>query len=76
MDNESLNKIFAERLKELRTSQGLSLRELAENVGISYQALHHYENCKRDPSIWMVKKLADYFKVKIDWLIGTSEEKQ
>ncbi len=70
---EEQNRIFATRLKELRIKNNLSLRELADSVGISYQALSYYENMKRDPSIWVVKSLADYFKVSLGWLIGEEE---
>ena len=70
-----INRMFAERLKSLRDERNLSLRALAEELGVSYQAINYYENLQRDPSIWVVKKIADYFNVKIDWLIGNTDER-
>lgn len=70
------NIIFATRLRSQREDAGLSLRELSEKTGISYQALHHYEKGDRDPSIWNVKKISDFFNVSIDWLIGTTDNKR
>ncbi len=70
MKNSEVNKIFAENLRKLREQRGLSLRELGENIGISYQALNFYENCKREPSLRVVKNIADYFGVSIDFMIG------
>jgi transcriptional regulator with XRE-family HTH domain len=74
MENKTnINKILGERLLQLRGDK--SLREIAANVGISYQALNFYENSKRDPSVWVAKKLADYYKVSVDYLIGTSDKR-
>lgn len=37
------------KIKELRQSKGLTQAELAKKVGISNQAIHYYENDKREP---------------------------
>lgn len=70
MKNMDINKAFAENLKTLREQHNLSLRSLADEVGISFQALSYYENCQRDPSISIVKKIADYFNKTVDEMIG------
>jgi DNA-binding XRE family transcriptional regulator len=70
MKDLEINRTFAGNLKKLRAQKDLTLRMLAEETGISYQALNFYENCKRDPSITIVKKLADYFGVTVDSMIG------
>lgn len=67
MDNKIM---FMKRLRGLREGQELTYRDLASIVNISYQALHHYEIGNRDPSVWAVKKVANYFNVSIDWLVG------
>jgi transcriptional regulator with XRE-family HTH domain len=61
---------FANRLKMLREERGMSLRDLEEATGISKTALGYYENCERDPSLTVVKKLAEYFGESIDFLVG------
>ncbi len=40
------------------------------DLHISREALSHYENGKREPSLEMLKKLSDYFNVSIDFLIN------
>ena len=61
---------FANNLKKLREEANLSLRELGEELGISKSALHQYENALADPSLTSLKKIANYFDVDINWLIG------
>ncbi len=64
---------FANRLKELREEKGFSYRALAEELDISKSALQKYESAITDPSLTVVKKIADYFDVEIDWLIGEAK---
>ena len=58
------------RIKELRQSKGLSQSELAQKVGISNQAISHYETGKRYPKIEKWQKLADFFNVSVPYLQG------
>ena len=66
-------KKFAERLKELREEKGLTQRELAKEVGLSYGAIGFWELNKREPSLDAAVVLADYFKVSIDYLAGRED---
>ena len=63
------------RIKELRQSKGLSQSELAQKVGISNQAISHYETGKRHAKIETWQKLADYFDVSVPYLQGFDEHK-
>lgn len=56
-------------LKELRKKRGWTQPEVAEKLGITYQAYGHYENGRRNPDIETLKKLADIFDVPIYVLI-------
>ena len=58
------------RIKELRQSKGLTQAELAQKVGISEQAIHYYENDKREPKMETWQKLADYFGVSVPYIQG------
>ncbi len=60
---------FGERIKELRMSKGLSLRELGSKLNIDYSTLGHYESGRRRPDFDTLVKLADYFDVSIDYLL-------
>lgn len=63
------------RIKELRKSHGLSQNELAEKIGISNQAISHYETEKRHPKIETWQKFANFFNVSVPYLQGFNEHK-
>ncbi len=63
-------KIFAEKLKELRTENNLSIKALARELGISDVAIGRWERCLQAPNINMIELVADYFKVTPDYLMG------
>lgn len=63
------------RLKELRTENKLSLRDLADKVMISYSALSNVENGKRNLNDNDIKVLTDFFNVSSDYLLGLSDQR-
>lgn len=60
-------------LKTIRLQKKLNQQKVAMDLNISREALSHYENGKREPSLDMLKKMSDYFNVSIDYLISGSE---
>ena len=64
------------RLKELRESKGLTQKEVAEIIGYSEISYARYENGKREPDISTLCKLAEYFNVTVDYLIGRGNLKK
>lgn len=58
------------RLKELRKAKGLTQHQLANELGVTRQAISLYEKGDREPKISTLIKLADYFDVSVDYLIG------
>ncbi len=62
------------RLKELRERIGLTQRDLGKIVGISDTTVSSYETGDSSPSIKVLIKLADYFNVSVDFLIGHDNE--
>ena len=58
------------RLKELRESKRLTQKEVAEIIGYSEISYARYEKGEREPDIRTLCKLADHFKVSVDYLIG------
>ena len=63
------------RIKELRTEQNLSLRDLASQLGIAYTSLGKYERNEQQPSFETLEKIADYFHVSVDYLLGRSDSR-
>ena len=64
---------FADRLKELRESKGLSINQLAKQLGIGPGTLHRWENRTRVPNIESLVLLAKYFGVSADYLLGLED---
>jgi len=60
---------FGDRLKQIRTSQGLSQEQLAEKIGVSRQAITKWETKKGLPDIENMVILAEIFKVTLDELV-------
>lgn len=61
---------FGERLAELRKKQDLSQNELAKKLNISKSTLAMYETDKRQPNFETQTKIADFFEVSVDYLLG------
>lgn len=62
------------RLKELRLRRNLTIRALAEKVGVSHTQITHIENGKRNLTTKNAKIFADFFGVSVDYLLGKSAE--
>lgn len=69
------NKGFSIILKELRTKRKITQQELAEAMGITPTGVCYWESGKAIPSYETLEKIADYFNVTTDFLMGktTSE---
>lgn len=66
--------MFDERLKELRTAQNLNQVELGKILGVSKQCVSNWENNNIQPSIDMLVKIAAYFGVTTDYLLGLDKK--
>lgn len=64
------NEIFAKRFKELRVNTGVTQTEVSKYLGITKATVSYYESGKRMPSNLIIRKIANYFKVPIDFLLG------
>lgn len=60
---------IGKNLKELREKKGLSIRALAEEIGISHNTLASYERYDIVPTVLNAAKICEYFKVPIEYLI-------
>ena len=63
-----------ERLKALRKSKGLSMKELGRLFGLSESTISLYESGKRQPDNETILKIADFFDVSVDYLLGREEK--
>ena len=61
------------RLKELRKKKDLSQLRLAKEMNTTQNTVSRYETGEREPGIDELVKMADYFNVSVDYLIGRTE---
>lgn len=67
---------FSQRLKELRKEHNLTQEDLSKLSGVSFPTISRYENGLRDePKLTILKKLANYFDVTIDYIVGDTDVK-
>lgn len=71
---ENTNIILAGNIKKHRKQSGLTQEELAENLGVTFQAVSKWENAKSSPDINFLPLLADIFKCSIDALFSHTTE--
>ncbi len=62
--------MLAQRLKELREQRELTQKDLARYISKTTQAYSYYERGEREPDIETLIKLADYFSITLDDLVG------
>ncbi len=67
-----MGKLFAETLKRLRIEQGLSQRELAEQIYVTQSTVARWENGSRLPDASMMSKLSRYLGVDINTLLNVT----
>lgn len=65
-----MNKIFGERLRELREEKAVGQVELAKAIAVSKGIISLWENGLREPTMSNLVALADYFCVSLDYLAG------
>lgn len=67
--------MFPERLTELREERNLSKTFMGKLVGVTRQAYAKYEEGKSEPDIKTINKLASYFEVDADFLLGRTDDR-
>ena len=66
---------FAKRLKELRTEKKKTQVEMAAELEVSARQYQNYEGVKSYPDVAGLIRMADYFSVSTDYLLGRSHRR-
>ena len=66
--------MFALRLKELREKKGLSQKAFSAKLGVSQSTVGMWESQKREPNFETTEKIANFFGVSTDYLLGRTDE--
>lgn len=67
--------MFEEIIKDLRLNRGLNQVELAKELFVTKQTVSNWENGNLMPSVDMLIKIADYFSVSTDYLLGLDDRR-
>lgn len=67
---------LSKRIKQLRNEKGIYQKELAEYLGVSRPTITQYESGTRKPDPDTLKKIATFFNVSLDYLLGRTNERQ
>lgn len=66
--------MLGERLKKLRNERKITQEELGKIVNVTKVSISGYENGNRNPDTETLQKLADFFNVSTDFLLGRTDE--
>jgi transcriptional regulator with XRE-family HTH domain len=67
------NNVLGKRIKQLREEKGLLQKDIAGIIGITDSAIGHYERGARFPDPETLRRLAEYFGVSVDYLLGRTD---
>ncbi len=68
--------MLSENIKKARNDRHLSQRALADIIGVSQQTVGSWEVGRTSPDNEMLKKLASFFNVSVDYLLGRTDQPQ
>ena len=61
------------KLREIRKSRNISQLKLAMDLNMSQNTISRYETGEREPGINELIKIADYFHISVDYLLGRTD---
>lgn len=67
---------FGSKLKELRIQNGLTQKQLADQLGVTKSVVSFYERQERTPSPEVLRKMAAIFRVSTDFLLNIDRTKR
>ena len=71
LDRDALNEI-----QDLRTDADMSQKQLSEILHISQRSYSHYETGSRNIPVEMLIRLANYYDISVDYLVGRTDKKE
>lgn len=65
---------FPERLLQLKQERKLLQKDIAASIGLSLRGYQYYEKGQKEPTLSVLIRLADFFDVSLDYLVGRSDD--
>ena len=66
--------IMAERIRALRQEKNIGQNKLAQDIQVSNASISYWENGKQQPSVEALYKIAVYFDVPADYILGLKDD--
>lgn len=67
---------MAQRLRACRREKGLTQGQVAIYCDITEKAYQNYELSTREPKLGILVRIAEFYQVSLDYLVGRSDEKE
>jgi len=67
---------LAERMRELRKERNLRQEQLAVALNLGMATYCRYEQGKREPTASVLERIADYYDVSVDYLLGRCDNRK
>ena len=65
-----------QRIQDLRTDADMSQKQLSEILHISQRSYSHYGTGSRNIPVEMLIRLANYYDISVDYLVGRTDKKE
>ncbi len=62
------------RIRELRKARRVTQLKMAMDLDMSQNTISRYESGEREPGVAELIRIADYFRVSIDYLVGRTDD--
>ncbi len=66
--------VMGERIKFLRNERGVGQNKLAQDISVSNASISYWETGKQEPTAEAIFKLAQYFNVPADYILGLTDD--
>ena len=67
---------LSDRLCEMRKERKQSRKEVSDALGIAERSYQRYENAEREPTASVLVKMADYYGLTTDYLLGRTDRRE
>ena len=65
---------LGQKIKKLRTEKGLTQKDLADDIHVTFQTVSKWENDENEPDVSTIRELAKLFGCTLDYLLSEEEE--
>ena len=65
---------FPERLLQLKQERKVLQKDVAAGIGLSLRGYQYYEKGQKEPTLSVLIRLADFYDVSLDYLVGRSDD--